>query len=135
MAYCRHFLCTVQLYLTFLHCKGFHLQRALNLLNMFFPNQTVCIFCLSKISPVIIMCIQNIKALLFFRFSVSYLTEISMPTSTSTKRMTEKLHEKIVYEYLKLVALKFLKNVKKSALKDGNIQEKEIEVCSRKLIY
>ena len=49
--------------------------------------------------------------------------------------MTEKLHEKIVYEYLKLVALKFLKNVKKSALKDGNIQEKEIEVCSRKLIY
>ena len=36
-----------------------------------------------------------------------------MPTSTSTKRMTEKLHEKIVYEYLKLVALKFLKNVKK----------------------
>ena len=58
-----------------------------------------------------------------------------MPTSTSTKRVTEKLHEKIVYEYLKLVALKFLKNVKKSALKDGNIQEKEIEVCSRKLIY
>ena len=73
--------------------------------------------------------------MLFFRFSVSHLTEISMPTSTSTKRMTEKLHEKIVYEYLKLVALKFLKNVKKSALKDGNIQEKEIEVCSRKLIY
>ena len=58
-----------------------------------------------------------------------------MPTSTSTKRMTEKLHEKIVYEYLKLVALKFLKNAKKSALKDGNIQKKEIEVCGRKLIY
>ena len=58
-----------------------------------------------------------------------------MPTSTSTKRMTEKLHEKIVYEYLKVVALKFLKNEKKSALKDGNIQKKEIEVCGRKLIY
>ena len=56
-----------------------------------------------------------------------------MPTSTSTKRVTEKLHEKIVYEYLKLVVLKFLKNAKKSALKDGNMQKEEIEVCGRKI--
>ena len=40
-----------------------------------------------------------------------------MPTSTSSKRVTEKLHEKILYEYLKLVVLKFLKNAKKKCTK------------------
>ena len=72
MAYCRHFLCTVQLYLTFLHCKGFHLQRALNLLNMFFPNQTACIFCLSKISPVK-LCAYKILKPCFFLGLVSHI--------------------------------------------------------------
>ena len=44
MAYCRPFLCGVQLYLTFSHCKWFHPLRALNLLNIRFPIQTACIY-------------------------------------------------------------------------------------------
>ena len=62
-----------------------------------------------------------------------YLTETSMPTSPSTKRVTENLHEKIADEYYKIGCLIVPQKFEKITLKDGKIQKEEIEVYGRKI--
>ena len=68
---------------------------------------------------------------MFFRLSAPNLTEI--PTSPSTKRVTEKLHETIADGYYKLDYLIVPQKFEKITLKDGKIQKEEIEVCGRKI--
>ena len=70
---------------------------------------------------------------MFFRLSAPYLTEISMPTSPSTKRVTEKLHEKIADGYYKIGCLIVPQKFEKITLKDEKIQKEEIEVCGRNI--
>ena len=58
-----------------------------------------------------------------------------MPTSPSpsTKRLTEKLQEKIADGNYKIGCLIVSQKSKKITLKDGKIQKEEIAVCSRKI--
>ena len=56
-----------------------------------------------------------------------------MPTSPSTKRVTEKLHEKIADGYHNIGCLVIPQKFEKITLKDGKIQKEEIEVCGRKI--
>ena len=67
--------------------------------------------------------------------SALYLTEISIPTSPSTKRVTEKLHEKIVDGYYKTGCLIVPQKFEKNTLKDGKTEKEEIEVCGRKISF
>ena len=68
---------------------------------------------------------------MFFRLSAPNLTEI--PTSPSTKRVIEKLHETIADGYYKLDYLIVPQKFEKITLKDGKIQKEEIEVSGRKI--
>ena len=70
---------------------------------------------------------------MFLRLSAPYLTEISMPTSPSTKRVTEKLHEKIADGYYKIGCLIVPQKFEKITLKDEKIQKEEIEKCGRNI--
>ena len=56
-----------------------------------------------------------------------------MPTSPSTKRVTEKLHEKIADRYYEIGSFIVPQKFEKNTLKDGKIQKEEIEVCGRKI--
>ena len=56
-----------------------------------------------------------------------------MPTSPSTKRVTERLHEKIADGHYKIGCLIVPQKFEKITLKDGKIQKEEIEVCGRKI--
>ena len=58
-----------------------------------------------------------------------------MPTFPYTKRVTERLHEKIADGHYKIGCLIVPQKFLKITLKDGEIQKEEIEVCGRKLIY
>ena len=59
---------------------------------------------------------------MFFWLSVPYLTEISMPTSPSTKRVTEKLNEKISDGYYKVGCFRVPQKFEKITLQNGKIQ-------------
>ena len=65
--------------------------------------------------------------------STPYLTEISIPTSPSTKRVTEKVHEKIADGYYKTGCLIVSQKFEKNTLKDEKTEKEEIEVCGRKI--
>ena len=56
-----------------------------------------------------------------------------MPTSPSTKTVTENLQEKIADGYYKIGCLIVPQKFEKVTLKDGKIQNEEIEVCGRKI--
>ena len=59
---------------------------------------------------------------MFFRLSAPYLNEISMPTSPSTKRVTEKLNEKISDGYYKIGCFIFPQKFEKITLQNGKTQ-------------
>ena len=56
-----------------------------------------------------------------------------MPTSPSTKRVTEKLHEKIADGYYQIGCFIVPQKFKKITLRDWKIQKEKIEVCGRKI--
>ena len=56
-----------------------------------------------------------------------------MPTSPSTKRITENLHEKIADGHYRIGCLIVPQKFERITLKDGKIQKEEIEMCGIKL--
>ena len=56
-----------------------------------------------------------------------------MLTSPSTKKVTERLHEKIADGHYKIGCLIVPQKFEKITLKDGKIQKEEIDVCGRKI--